>query len=368
MSVPTPLINHPPLRKGDSNHFVSLTSTTDGSLILVDNTSTTTTTDNNKTLEDYPASSPDSVINTWELMEVVLDNDDEIIDVTFQRRNFIFTVPSGQSHVLCFCSGIVLHPHDIQPADQAENIVSPTQNRIRKKTGGGRERGNNVAAGVAKRPMRPTGRGRGIRLIDLDPEPHCEIVPNKGPVGVVEPVVNTVVDKDMEGGSADKIMGVEEEGNATPVPERVQVGNSLMYKTERKLGKGGFGQVYVGCILNGCYGIPWVHYKGRQGNFYILVMGMLGPSLCDVWNSLGQSMSPSMVVCIAVEAISILEKLHTKGKINIRPWLPPSLITLNVFLPLSNSSIFWVHPRSELNQGRSSLRSKFYPFQDFLDS
>ncbi|BAT92708.1 hypothetical protein VIGAN_07152100 [Vigna angularis var. angularis] len=23
--------------------------------------------------------------------------------------------------------------------------------------------------------------------------------------------------------------------------------------------------------LNGCYGIPWVHYKGWQGDFYILV-------------------------------------------------------------------------------------------------
>ncbi|CAA2980601.1 casein kinase 1 HD16 [Olea europaea subsp. europaea] len=65
--------------------------------------------------------------------------------------------------------------------------------------------------------------------------------------------------------------------------------------------------------LNGCYGIPWVHYKGRQGDFYILVMDMLGPSLWDVWNSLGQSMSTSMVACIAVEAISILEKLHMKG-------------------------------------------------------
>ncbi|KAA3486388.1 Casein kinase I-like protein [Gossypium australe] len=65
--------------------------------------------------------------------------------------------------------------------------------------------------------------------------------------------------------------------------------------------------------LNGCYGIPSVHYKGRQGDFYILVMDMLGPSLWDVWNSLGQSMSPNMAACIAVEAISILEKLHLKG-------------------------------------------------------
>ncbi|CAN6176284.1 unnamed protein product, partial [Urochloa humidicola] len=41
--------------------------------------------------------------------------------------------------------------------------------------------------------------------------------------------------------------------------------------------------------LNGCYGIPSVHYKGRQGDYYILVMDMLGPSLWDVWNSMGPS-------------------------------------------------------------------------------
>ncbi|GJN24643.1 hypothetical protein PR202_gb12396 [Eleusine coracana subsp. coracana] len=146
----------------------------------------------------------------------------------------------------------------------------------------------------------------------------------------------------MDGESAEKLVGVEDETTTTPVPER-----------REKLGKGGFGQVYVGrrvsggtarvgpdayevalklehrnskgCnygppyewqvyhSLNGCYGIPSVHYKGRQGDYYILVMDMLGPSLWDVWNSLGQTMSPHMAACIAVEAISILEKLHSKG-------------------------------------------------------
>nr|GLL27121.1 casein kinase 1-like protein HD16 isoform X1 [Ipomoea trifida] len=253
-----------------------------------------------------------------------------------------------------------------QPTGQEENLALPTQNRTRRRGGGGRGRGN--AAAVAKGPStgvrgRPAaaGRGRGVRLIDLDPEPPFEAPPAVA-VGAREPAFNRIegaADKDiaMDGGSADKIMGVEEEGNTTPVPERVQVGNSPQYKTERKLGKGGFGQVYVGrrlsggtertgpdavevalkfehrnskgCnygppyewqvynTLNGCYGIPWVHYKGRQGDFYILVMDMLGPSLWDVWNSLGQSscnsMSPNMVACIAVEAISILEKLHMKG-------------------------------------------------------
>jgi len=32
---------------------------------------------------------------------------------------------------------------------------------------------------------------------------------------------------------------------------QVQVGNSPVYKTERKLGKGGFGQVYVGRRVSG---------------------------------------------------------------------------------------------------------------------
>ncbi|PPS06928.1 hypothetical protein GOBAR_AA13696 [Gossypium barbadense] len=209
-------------------------------------------------------------------------------------------------------------------------------------------------------PTRPTaaGRGRGIRLIDLDPEP-CQVLPGALPLVAAEPAafnrVEVVADKDiaMEGRSGDKIVGVDEEASTTPVPERVQVGNSPVYKVERKLGKGGFGQVYVGrrvsggsgrtgpdaievalklehrnskgCnygppyewqvynTLNGCYGVPWVHHKGIQGDFYVLVMDMLGPSLWDVWNSLGQSMSPNMVACVAVEAISILEKLHLKG-------------------------------------------------------
>ncbi|CAI9787585.1 unnamed protein product [Fraxinus pennsylvanica] len=253
---------------------------------------------------------------------------------------------------------------DLQPApqhpDHEENFVAPTQNRTRRR---GRGRGNAVAVGKgpsAVTPSRPTaaGRGRGTRFIDLDLEPHREVLPQAVALGPGEPVFNRIegiADKEiaMNGGSADKIMGVEEEASTTPVPERVQVGSSPVYKTERKLGKGGFGQVYVGrrvnggtgrtgadaievalkfehrnskgCNygppyewqvynnLNGCYGIPSVHYKGRQGDFYILVMDMLGPSLWDVWNSLGQSMSPGMVACVAVEAISILEKLHMKG-------------------------------------------------------
>ncbi|KAK9102325.1 hypothetical protein Sjap_019579 [Stephania japonica] len=140
--------------------------------------------------------------------------------------------------------------------------------------------------------------------------------------------------------------------------DRVQVGGSPVYRIERKLGKGGFGQVYVGrrtggastersgpgavevvalkfehrnskgCsygppyewqvynTLGGSHGVPRVHYKGRQGDFYVMVMDMLGPSLWDVWNKNSHTMSIEMVACIAIEAISILEKLHSRGYVH----------------------------------------------------
>ncbi|GAA0158193.1 non-receptor serine/threonine protein kinase [Lithospermum erythrorhizon] len=145
--------------------------------------------------------------------------------------------------------------------------------------------------------------------------------------------------------------GVDDEN----YPDKVQLGSSPVYKVEKKLGKGGFGQVFLGrratggtergpgaaevalkfehrnskgCsygppyewtvynTLGGIHGVPRVHYKGKQGDYYIMVMDMLGPSLWDVWNNSGQSMSSEMVACVAVESLSILEKIHAKGYIH----------------------------------------------------
>ncbi|KAJ8552130.1 hypothetical protein K7X08_028573 [Anisodus acutangulus] len=161
------------------------------------------------------------------------------------------------------------------------------------------------------------------------------------------------------GGSGNKGLACgDDDGNTPPLPERVQVGGSPGYRIEKKLGKGGFGQVYVGrrvnitnphertgpgavevalkfehrsskgCnygspyewqvynVLGGSHGIPRVHYKGRQGDYYIMVMDILGPSLWDFWNNNSHTMSTEMVACIAIEAISILEKLHSKGYVH----------------------------------------------------
>ncbi|KAK6945181.1 hypothetical protein RJ641_026283, partial [Dillenia turbinata] len=94
ISLSSPLVHHPPLRKGDTHHLVSLTSTTYGSLSLIDNHNTTFKSSGQdqphkspsqihakntyKTLilaDPHDPSSPDSVINTWELMDGLEDID-----------------------------------------------------------------------------------------------------------------------------------------------------------------------------------------------------------------------------------------------------------------------------------------------------
>ncbi|KAG2290760.1 hypothetical protein Bca52824_050364 [Brassica carinata] len=75
-SFPTPSVHHPPAKKGDTHHFVSLTSTTYGSLDLNVQTLPRISVpgkNNKNTAESRDSVSPDSVINTWELMNDLED-------------------------------------------------------------------------------------------------------------------------------------------------------------------------------------------------------------------------------------------------------------------------------------------------------
>ncbi|XWS59036.1 hypothetical protein CRYUN_Cryun08bG0086100 [Craigia yunnanensis] len=91
LSLPTPLVHHPPLRKGDTHHLVSLTSTTYGSLVLIDTKTpemycrdfSDHQLNQSSRQQDSPVHadqdkslSPDSVINTWELMDGLDDDCD----------------------------------------------------------------------------------------------------------------------------------------------------------------------------------------------------------------------------------------------------------------------------------------------------
>ncbi|KAI3949172.1 hypothetical protein MKW98_026552 [Papaver atlanticum] len=193
--------------------------------------------------------------------------------------------------------------------------------------------------------------------IKQQPEEEEEEAEEEKELGLESSKKKEIMGDDSDGLSANKVVAQEEEGSTAPFPERVQVGGSPIYKVDRKLGKGGFGQVFVGrrvsggseratgpgalevalkfehrsskgCnygppyewqvynTLGGSHGVPRVHYKGRQGDYYVMVMDILGPSLWDAWNSSGQAMSSEMVACIAVESISILEKMHLRGYVH----------------------------------------------------
>ncbi|KAJ7942473.1 Glutaredoxin family protein [Quillaja saponaria] len=116
--LPTPLVHHPPIKKGDTHHLVSLTSTTYGSLLLVDQanlknpnlngrdypaesqspTHLTRSSQNTKNQKDPEHSlSPDSVINTWELMDG-LDDFDFDSDDPAKFNSSIFHRPVGISN------------------------------------------------------------------------------------------------------------------------------------------------------------------------------------------------------------------------------------------------------------------------------
>ncbi|XP_028056887.1 casein kinase 1-like protein HD16 isoform X1 [Camellia sinensis] len=71
-----------------------------------------------------------------------------------------------------------------------------------------------------------------------------------------------------------------------------------------------------------CYNLPVLEILSQNllacalYLFPTKVMDMLGPSLWDVWNNNSHTMSIEMVACIAIEAISILEKMHSRGYVH----------------------------------------------------
>ncbi|MFS7994719.1 hypothetical protein Hanom_Chr12g01109341 [Helianthus anomalus] len=59
------------------------------------------------------------------------------------------------------------------------------------------------------------------------------------------------------------------------------IGMYVALKLEHRNGKGcSYGPPYEWQVYS-CYGVPMVLHKGRQGDYYILVMDKLGPSLWD---------------------------------------------------------------------------------------
>ncbi|KAF7814090.1 casein kinase 1-like protein 2 [Senna tora] len=120
-----------------------------------------------------------------------------------------------------------------------------------------------------------------------------------------------------------------------------RVGNK--FRLGRKIGSGSFGEIYLGTniqtneevaiklenvktkhpqllyesklykILQGGTGIPNVRWFGVEGDYNVLVMDLLGPSLEDLFNFCGRKLSLKTVLMLADQMINRVEFVHSKS-------------------------------------------------------
>ncbi|CAN6441599.1 unnamed protein product [Victoria cruziana] len=120
-----------------------------------------------------------------------------------------------------------------------------------------------------------------------------------------------------------------------------RVGNK--YRLGRKIGGGSFGEIYLGTniqtneevaiklesvktkhpqllyesklyrILQGGTGIPNVRWYGVEGDYNVLVMDLLGPSLEDLFNFCSRKLSLKSVLMLADQMINRVEFVHAKS-------------------------------------------------------
>jgi casein kinase 1 delta len=124
----------------------------------------------------------------------------------------------------------------------------------------------------------------------------------------------------------------------------LRVGNR--YRLGRKIGSGSFGDIYLGtdittaeevaikleCVktkhpqlhiegkiykmMHSGVGIPTIKWSGTEGEYNVLVMELLGPSLEDLFNFCSRRFSLKTVLLLADQMISRVEYIHSKNFIH----------------------------------------------------
>lgn len=125
-----------------------------------------------------------------------------------------------------------------------------------------------------------------------------------------------------------------------------QIQIARQYRLGKKVGSGSFGEIYLGTsvtnneevaiklesfktkhpqliyeakvyrLLAGGAGIPYVKWYGMEGEFNVMVLDLLGPSLEDLFNYSGRKLSLKTVLMLADQMLRRVEYVHSKSFIH----------------------------------------------------
>nr|XP_015215118.1 PREDICTED: casein kinase I isoform epsilon-like [Lepisosteus oculatus] len=135
-------------------------------------------------------------------------------------------------------------------------------------------------------------------------------------------------------------------GNKYRLGRKIGSGVGNKYRLGRKIGSGSFGDIYLGaniatgeevaikleCVktkhpqlhieskfykmMQGGVGIPSIKWCGAEGDYNVMVMELLGPSLEDLFNFCSRKFSLKTVLLLADQMISRIEYIHSKNFIH----------------------------------------------------
>ncbi|GAP89468.2 putative casein kinase I isoform delta [Rosellinia necatrix] len=100
------------------------------------------------------------------------------------------------------------------------------------------------------------------------------------------------------------------EGTDTSTGEEVAVKLIDLRRDRGGYGRGLQDEAETYKALAGIVGIPRVHWIGTEGNYSVLVLPLLGPSLEDLFSYCNKRFSLKTILLIADQAISLLERIH----------------------------------------------------------